>query len=62
MSVEYVNDFIVISGGDGTLNYFVNNTDGMDYNLEFFITPTETETILRKNRINVKTHMENLDN
>lgn len=36
------NDFLVISGGDGTLNRFVNDTDGIDFNNEILYFPNGT--------------------
>lgn len=33
-------DFIVISGGDGTLNNFINKTEGVDYPGEIYCFPT----------------------
>ncbi len=35
-------DYIVICGGDGTLNCFVNNTDGLEYANEIFYYPIGT--------------------
>lgn len=33
-------DFIIISGGDGTLNNFINRTEGLDYPGEIYCFPT----------------------
>lgn len=35
-------DYIVIAGGDGTLNRFINYTDGIEYNNEVMYLPTGT--------------------
>ena len=35
-------DFIVLAGGDGTLNWFVNNTDGIEYSNEIYYFPNGT--------------------
>ena len=30
------NDYIILAGGDGTLNCFINNIDGIEFNNEDF--------------------------
>lgn len=35
-------DYIIIAGGDGTLNHFVNDTEGIDYRGEIFYLPCGT--------------------
>lgn len=35
-------DYIVLAGGDGTLNHFINNTDGIEYDAEVLLFPNGT--------------------
>ena len=36
------NDFIILTGGDGTINRFVNNTEGVEFNNEILYFPNGT--------------------
>ena len=37
-----VDEKLIIAGGDGTLNHFINDTDGMDIRNEVYFYPTGT--------------------
>ena len=38
--LNYREDEVIICGGDGTLNHFINDTDGLKYNIPLYYFPT----------------------
>ena len=38
--MNYREDEVIICGGDGTLNHFINDTDGLKYNIPLYYYPT----------------------
>ena len=38
--LSFREDEVIICGGDGTLNHFINDTDGLKYNIPLYYYPT----------------------
>ena len=43
-----IDDFIILAGGDGTLNHFANKTDGIEYHNEVLYFPNGTGNVFAR--------------